>query len=904
VSDRRTQAFERPSVPQRPPWLLAVLVCLILPLLVPGLCLHLWFTGLGAEPVAVSLSGSSVQAMDKVQVLFLTPDHQLKHMNRVEYTFYWSLERTWVMELILQVPRQDLTKLQQVEVILGPQVFSFSGEQVQQWPRDPSAKFYSEIEWLIVPNFLEKKSSFPGLPNPPWNWPGDGQFLSVLWKHFFPGLLFLTLLVFWLISARTASGRSWVRQFVGGENNLVMPAPIQGEKRWWDWLTLLLLGVAVAFLEWRDPFYFTQDDNMVDCLPVILVGCRGLWEGHFPNYNPYLFLGSPLANLGTYALTYPPLYLAYALARHVLLNEHATLEVFAILHILAGFLAMRYLARKLALERRTANLVGLSFVLSGSILIVGRCWFNFLPLVVWLPLVFVGLVNLRQGPVSWRWVLGMGMATGLPFHVGFPQAAIYLNGFFCLAVVYWLMTGELTGRRALCCLPGLFLGAGLALPLVYQQWLLAVGTHRTSVPGQGIVRELAAFFLPYPLVQAEAPTTWGNLHRETMGHLYFAGGLLAFLFACQVVGLTLQRPGKKHLGGLVWSFCALVSLWLSLGEAGGLWTLLTQLPGIGFLQRFPMRVLPFATFFLCLSGGLVLDRLLRRLTDGKKNLLISMTLGLLVWHVLNCRASFYSFASEPYPPLPEDVRQIFRDQDGPTGRIFSWAPIRSYHPDYPLWMSNNLPAAYQLPAFGGYSSLLESHPLVDKMYLTLEQNRQAALQAYGVRWHVFPPDNQAPRVTSVRNSSWWQEVLTPNDVLLRRLRPDRFSAIPAGQHMMVTEYSPVHPLAFPSNKHPVSLPVRLHAGGIDVDISRLQEDKSVVVNFLHYPEMAAAVDGREVACLPDFWNRMVVPLPTPGKLLSVRYVPSWGKGCLLGMGLIGAGVGLWIVLQRRQKDRG
>src|SRR5207249_3528487 len=96
---------------------------------------------------------------------------------------------------------------------------------------------------------------------------------------------------------------------------------------------------ALTFLEWRDPFYFTECDNLTDCLPPILVGCRSIWQGVFPDYNPYLFLGSPLAGLGMYSLTYPPLYLAYALARHVLGQEYATLEVFAILHLLGGFFA-------------------------------------------------------------------------------------------------------------------------------------------------------------------------------------------------------------------------------------------------------------------------------------------------------------------------------------------------------------------------------------------------------------------------------------------------------------------------------------------------------------------------------------------------------------------------------------
>ena len=315
-----------------------------------------------------------------------------------------------------------------------------------------------------------------------------------------------------------------------------------------NWIGLAFLAGMLALLEFRSPYYFTQDDNLIESLPMILVGCRNIWDGVFPEYNPYLFLGMPLASLGMYSLTYPPLHLSYAIARHILHNENATIEVFAIFHLLVGFFATRLLGRKLGMSPLPANLTALSCVLSGAALIMGRCWFNFIPIVTWMPLLLLGLLRLQRGPVGWLWIVLMGLSFGLTFHVGFTQAAIYLNCFFCLALLFLVLTGSLPWRRAVMVIPALLIGAGLAVPLVYQQWLLSLDVQRFSPEGMGIGKGLSALLLPYPIVETLLPWPIGNVNLHLAGHFYFFGGLLAFLCIFQIVGLFFFRE-QADLGG-------------------------------------------------------------------------------------------------------------------------------------------------------------------------------------------------------------------------------------------------------------------------------------------------------------------------------------------------------------------
>ena len=60
--------------------------------------------------------------------------------------------------------------------------------------------------------------------------------------------------------------------------------------RWWNLVGWTFLIGGFIGLECSQPYYFTQDDALVGELPGILLGCRSLWEGTFPDWNPSHFL--------------------------------------------------------------------------------------------------------------------------------------------------------------------------------------------------------------------------------------------------------------------------------------------------------------------------------------------------------------------------------------------------------------------------------------------------------------------------------------------------------------------------------------------------------------------------------------------------------------------------------------
>jgi hypothetical protein len=77
-----------------------------------------------------------------------------------------------------------------------------------------------------------------------------------------------------------------------------------------------------------------------------------------------------------------------------------------------------------------------------------------------------------------------------------------------------------------------------------------------------------------------------------------------------------------------------------------------------------------------------------------------------------------------------------------------------------------------------------------------------------------------------------------------------------------------------------------------------------VVNFLHYPDLYAYVDGRPAAITLDRWERMVIQAPANSRELAVLCQPPWSKGLLLGSAVLLLGIlGMLFLEKTGKKER-
>ncbi len=677
------------------------------------------------------------------------------------------------------------------------------------------------------------------------------------------------------------------------------------EERAWRWGGFLFLLAAFAGLEAMQSYYFTQDDVLATELPGTLFGGRQPWFGLFSDFNPYTLMGTRGFSL---VGVYPPIFLAYTIARYVLANEYATMEVFAFLHLVAGYWVTRYLAKRLGQGPMVSTLASLSFLLSGPILIMGRSWHMTLPIVVWVPFLLVSVLNLKEKPPGWRWTIGTGLVIGLYFQVGFTQVWAFALLFWGMAILFLMVAGDISIKRALWTIPAFLFGLALALPILWAQVAATRDMVRAAGYGNGIEWGLASLFLPYP-VKALHPNVWGSTDLWYMGHFYYFGTLFMVLFTVSLVVLLTTRPKKALLSGAVWTLCGAAALWMTLGNQGGLWELFSYLPLLKQVNNHPFRILPFFVLFAVMAGGIVLEQLLSELPRHRiwGGGLATLALCLLAYHVAMARPAFYSYGFKPYPPLPPDMSQLFKaGGDIPAGRILPISPPRSIAPDYPLALNLSLPAVYGVASLDGYDPLTQSRPPVGMAWALLSRTPAAALKAYGVRWLVVHRTARHP-IFSPNPALRGMESFSHSAFLLDHLQELGAKKIIERPEVEVWALPDADPMAFPLSTPGHALPLALTSSGVSVDTSTLPAGGIVVVNFLWYPNVRAVADGREVPSGRDRWGRVVVDAPPGVGRIEVRFGASWGRalvnaGLVMALALLTA---LWLSRQEaalRGKD--
>jgi hypothetical protein len=669
----------------------------------------------------------------------------------------------------------------------------------------------------------------------------------------------------------------------------VEPAPAPARSWLWIVLGLATVAAALCIVEAVEPFYFVQDDNFSAVLPVLTQSCRSIFQGEFPDFDPYQLMGGPGAGA---ALLYLPTVASYAVARWGLGNENFTLEVFAALHLLLGYLASFAAARLIGLRPALAFVLAISFVLSGYILLVGRGWFMVLTLVFWLPAMFCCMEYWLQGRANARWLLAASLTIGGFYYTGFPQFWFYAMLFMALVAGLAVSCGRIAVRQLVWPMAASLFGLALIMPTLIVQLALTRGmVEKEANFGIGIEQGLLATIVPYPFSHAAGfmPLP-ANRDRDLETQWYYAG---TFLMACAYLSLgalLCYRCRRTWLGQHPWTVAAIIALWLGLGKEGLLWTLVGNLPVLRAVNHHPHRLLPFFVFFGLIVGGLFAERLLRRTASRKWEYFIAAaTAGLMLYHASLSRNSLWCYGDRPYPELPQDIaRSILPSQNRDAGRVLSFVPWRSGLPGYAYGLPMNLPSAYGAYGFGGYNPVTEARPESLKIQERFAATPSEAAQAYGIRWvlaanaEYFKQESGYWR--SVRDNDWCYEF---SDTAWPQFRQQSLPAAELrfrNEEVSLYELPDASPLAF-DRAHPRSpLPIRLSGSGAEVEAPG-NGPRTVVVNLAMRPWLRAASGSQPLEYAADAWGRTEVRLPDGVSHFEVYYDLPWRKGIWMGLGL-------------------
>ncbi len=650
---------------------------------------------------------------------------------------------------------------------------------------------------------------------------------------------------------------------------------------------------ALLFLERRYPYYFSQDDNLGQNLPSILYGCRSFFNGIFPTWNPHQYLGSPIATVGWYALTYPFTYLSYWIAKTVLGAENATLEVFSFLHLLLGYFALYWCIRREGVRPPIAMLASSCCILSGYALIFSRSWFQFSPILLWTPLLVVCVQELIHGHFGCKWIVAFGAAVGTFFHAGHIQMWAYSVLLIDVVIVTLVIVGAVSFRSLAACAAAHFVGMAIASPLLIPELL---ATHNVSryPDSAGIANGLKGLFIPDTVSASLPPSGFNGAH---LGEMYYSGTLFTVVAALLLLSLLATHWGKLEVKANVWFLCALLAFVLALGDVGIVWTLLTHVPGFDRF-RWPFKFLGFLVLFSVIGGSVAIERLLRNRRQLEKFVvpLTVAVMAVLAYHCSVCDAAFskYGFAPFPTPDRNIAARLVLNDDryypkvlpvGGPKFITFAPYGFRSQDPQFIDSFMNEWPTLEGAFSADGYDQLVSESPPVRRMVRNFSLYPTQSLLEYGVEYMLQygRTVNGSPRV-------------------YRALPGTRLAY--QSDTVFLTQFPAPRPMSFPEGVPETALPVKFDGGGATITTSDVPAGGWIVLNMLWRDEIQCKANGSKLPAGPDAWGRIRMQIVPGVSQVRVAFRPPWELGWMASALSLVCAIGLaWFSARLLNRSR-
>ncbi|MCC7083825.1 MAG: hypothetical protein IT427_02330, partial [Pirellulales bacterium] len=615
-----------------------------------------------------------------------------------------------------------------------------------------------------------------------------------------------------------------------------------------------------------------------------------------------------------------------------------TLDVFCILHLVAGYFAAFWACRVLGVRASLSAMAAGCFALAGFFLIAGRSWYYMTPLAFWSPLLVGLLERFRQAQVGWKWVLATGGALGLLFHAGNAQMWSYAVFFYIVAIAVFLGSRAVNWSAIFPATAALLVSLAIAAPLLIVQYAELSGLPRRAGDGS-MLPFLLSMFLPYPLASATFPGVLETPDFDRMGHMNYSGTVFSVVAALGMLSMIAYRWNRRTVAANVWLLLAWIALLFTFGRSGGLWYLLAKFPPFSSFKH-PFKFMAFATLFMVLGGSLLLERGLCRWRVRRQwELALCAVVAMLIgYHAWMSTPSFCNYGFHPYPDLPPEMRLLASSDQ--SQRIYAIGPRRSLSSQYGLSMMHQLPTVWGCFALDGYDPLVSNSPqfgaVVDRLLEPAEANglhmelgletidlfeneveeesRKAedalqradvdqhgfwgrsfrvnlpktmkTLRAYGVRWAVVYAGSQDPVIPAgSENEFFWKA-----DPVLEQLAEEiqeRGTLVVDRAEVRVYELPGAVPMAFAVDRPRTPLPVKFDASGLRVDTSSLTQGGQVVVNILPAKFLQAAADGANVECAADQWGRLLFAVPAGTNTLTARYRPPWLAGIAVALVLSG-----------------
>jgi len=660
------------------------------------------------------------------------------------------------------------------------------------------------------------------------------------------------------------------------------PAPsVAPASEVWDRLATprtILFGLAAAvLLFYFKPLFSSNASIQWDAVDVQYSAQNHFSEmvraGRLPRWTPYVFSGMPFLADPQVGAWYPlnwPFFLAGITPRAI----QWQLALHCLLAAMGGYL----LGRDLLRSRASAVFAGIFFAFSGVFAAHSSHpgIFQAASLAPWL------LWTGRRAARTARWLPVLAIVAGAIIMTGHFQTALY--SFFALAIFLAvdaaLPGGSLRGS-ALAVLVAVGAGAALSAVMVLPGLELTGESVRAAADYS---KDAGASLAAGALATLVIPNHYGALDvdhysgPQDITQFYFYMGIL--LVPLALLGLTSARER--------WYGLALTAagVWYAMGPAGGLYSLVSMLPGFHNV-RAPVHMWFVAALGLALlaSAGVGVLRARFRSPWIVLALLGITGLDLYYW---NMERNNLAYARESFQEHYGSAEDRFRTVAAPL----------TANPLHRIWAAN------VSPSFGPFNSSLDNRMEVTFGYNPLELERY---KQYIEAAAANPKLLNGLAVTATLNSANGMFSTNP-DALPRIYAPPTVSAVrgKAEAAARLASLDPAHDAvaegiaAIPQNG---GAKVQITGYEGDVYRARYQAEHATLLRIAtpYFPGWQAEVDGRAVNVVPVDVALMGVVVPAGDHELVVRYRSTWfaAGAAISGVAWMGVIFWLWWGFRRR-----
>jgi len=239
--------------------------------------------GYFADEIRVTVDGDT----DRVRFSARLGDGMDQGLEERQNGHSWIYYRTFATALALHADAEALAAVRNVTVQIGKQKKTWSRQELlRDWKQAPTPILYRSDRREVL------TLQYPDAP-------AAGNQIFGFWQGWPTALAFgakAPLICFALLLLLTEAARRWARrpESRGVIDTCLQTTEVAAHKtesdvstsRLWFVAGLGFVALALTWLEYSQPLYFTQDDNFAQFLPVILQGCGAVFHGHLPLWNP------------------------------------------------------------------------------------------------------------------------------------------------------------------------------------------------------------------------------------------------------------------------------------------------------------------------------------------------------------------------------------------------------------------------------------------------------------------------------------------------------------------------------------------------------------------------------------------------------------------------------------------